>query len=184
MSEPRLLEAAVAALAAIKDARTVDECRKILETSNDAGWNTAAVRALGAVGAQEFTPKFLEMVSDFKNPLAPAALIALGDLHEPKTLAKLDDALSSRREEVVLAAERAAGQLAPDDAFRARLAAVLSDSAASQSTRAAALDALIALKDAHLEKALIEAAKDASLEQTELLGRIDQILRERKIAIE
>ncbi len=184
MSEPQLLEAAVKALAAIRDPRTVGECKKIFETSNDVEWDTAAIRVLGAVGAQEFASKFLQMASDFKNPLAPAALIALGDLHEKKTVPLLADALASRSDFVVIAGARAAGKLDPGEAVRAQLAALLEDNAANQSARGAALDALVALKDAHLDKALITAEKDATLDETELLARVTKLLRERKIAIE
>src|SRR5207302_1654028 len=77
MSELWLLEQAVAALAAIKEPQTAARLKEILETSNDVGWNSAAVRALGALGTKESAPKFLEMIEDLKNPLAPPALIAL-----------------------------------------------------------------------------------------------------------
>ena len=61
MSEPNLREQAISALAEIREPRTVGELRKILEMSNDNAWNSAAVRALGALGASDFAPRFLEM---------------------------------------------------------------------------------------------------------------------------
>ena len=47
MSEPSLREQATSALAAIGDPRTIGELRRILNTSNDVEWNSAAVRGLG-----------------------------------------------------------------------------------------------------------------------------------------
>jgi HEAT repeat protein len=86
MSEPSLREQAVSALAAIREPRAVGELRKILETSNDVDWNSAAMRSLGRLGAVELVPQFLEIARNPKNPLAPSALIALGDLREAKAL--------------------------------------------------------------------------------------------------
>jgi HEAT repeat protein len=86
MSEPYLREQAISALAAIREPGAVGELRKILETSNDVAWNSAAVRALGALGASDLAPQFLEMAQETGNPLGPSALIALGDLHEAKAL--------------------------------------------------------------------------------------------------
>src|SRR5439155_5006759 len=73
MSERSLREQAVAALAAIREPRAVDELRRILQTSHDLTWNSAAVLALGRLGQRELAPRFLEMVQDLKNPMAPAA---------------------------------------------------------------------------------------------------------------
>src|SRR5262249_55004409 len=111
MSEPGLLEEAVAALAAMHDARTVPELRGILKPSNNIAWNGAAIRALGALGEKEFAPQFLEIVQDLKRPLAPYALVALGDLGEVKALPVVREALKSRNEHIVLAAIRAATKL-------------------------------------------------------------------------
>ena len=89
LSEPGLVEEAAAALAAIHDPKAVPVLRDILKTSNDTTWNSAAIRALGALGEKEYTTQFLEIVQDSKNPLAPAALVALGDLGETKALPKV-----------------------------------------------------------------------------------------------
>ena len=86
MSEPYLREQAISALAAIREPRAVGELRKILTTSNDIAWNSAAVRGLGRLGVAELAPQFLEMARNAKNPLAPSSLIALGDLHETKAV--------------------------------------------------------------------------------------------------
>ncbi len=64
VSEPGLTEAAVQALAAIKDPRAVPVLRQILKESNDTTWNSAAIRALGALGEKEFAPQFLEYIQD------------------------------------------------------------------------------------------------------------------------
>ena len=53
---------------------------------NDVAWNSAAVRGLGRLGSVELTPKFLEMARNAKSPLAPSALIALGDLHDVRAV--------------------------------------------------------------------------------------------------
>ena len=68
MSEPHLREIAIAALAAIREPRAIGELRKILSTSNDVAWNSAAVRALGRLGVADLAPQFLEMARDAKNP--------------------------------------------------------------------------------------------------------------------
>ena len=44
MSVPQLQDAAVEALAAIREPKAVPELRKIWESSNDLGWNAAAIR--------------------------------------------------------------------------------------------------------------------------------------------
>jgi HEAT repeat protein len=187
-SEPHLTEQAVAALVAMRDPRALDEAKKILETSNDTTWNRAAIRILGALGAKEFAPKFTALVADWKNPLAPSALIALADLSDAAVLPKIDEALAARNDIIVIAGAAAARRLlahadikAP--ATRDHLAAILADSSASDQTRRAALDALLALDDPRLNGAIITAASDANLEGTDLLTQIERLLRERKIKL-
>src|SRR5229473_8546687 len=111
LSEPYLREQAISALAAIREPRALGELRKILETSNDIAWNSAAVRALGALGASDFAPQFLEMARNTANPLGPSALIALGDLHEAKALEISRAGFASRNPERLAASARAAGNL-------------------------------------------------------------------------
>ncbi len=188
VSEPHLTEQAVAALAAMRDPRTLDEAKKILETSNDTTWNRAAIRILGALGAKEFAPKFTALLADWKNPLAPAALIALADLGDPGVLPKINEALAARSDTLVLAAAAAARRLLahPEvqaDGTRDQLAALLADASASEQTRRAALDTLLALKDPRLDRALLAAVGEASLERTDLLSQVERLLRERKIRL-
>ena len=188
VSESHLTDQAVAALVAMRDPRTLDEAKRILEASNDTAWNSAAIRILGALGAKDLAPRFTALVADWKNPLAPAALIALADLGDASVLPKIDEALAARSDSLVIAAAAAARRLLanPDlkaDATRTALAALLADSSASEETRRAALNTLAALKDPRLDRALITAAADARLERTGLLSEVERLLRERKVKL-
>ena len=188
MSEPYLREHAISALAAIREPHAIGELRKILITSNDVAWNSAAVRALGRLGVADLAPQFLEMSRDAKNPLAPSALIALGDLRETRALATVRVSLTSRGAELLTAGARAAGQLAAlpgvrADDVRDQLALLLSDPGAPLEARAAAFDSLVVINDPRLDSALSQAARDAGLEGGELLNKIEQLLRERKIKL-
>lgn len=187
-SESWLLEQAVAALAAIKEPQAVARLKEILETSNDLAWNTAAVRGLGAMGAQEMTPKFLTLIDDLRNPLAPAALIALADLGEVKALAKAREGIGSRNDHIVTASARAAGKLlarpgVDDEDLRAKLLTLLVDPDAKPGSRIAALDALLALNDARFDPALAKVVREANLEHSELLPRVEKLMRERKVKL-
>ena len=188
LSEPGLADEAVAALAAIREPKAVPVLREILRTSNDTTWNSAAIRALGALGEKEFAAQFLEIVQDLRNPLAPAALVALGDLGEVKALPKVREGLTSRNQQVVLASARAAGKLlAPlgvkADDVRDQLAALFADADASEVLRLAALDTLVKVNDPRLDKALRAAVRDAGLESTSLMYRTEQLLAERKVKV-
>ena len=113
MSEPYLREPALSGRSSTCVGRAPEELRKILDTSNDVAWNSATVRALGRLGVSDLAPRFLEIARDPKNPLAPSALIALGDLHETQALATVRVGLTSRSTELLsTASARAAGQLA------------------------------------------------------------------------
>src|SRR3989442_14393372 len=103
VSEPAVGEQAVAALGAVREPKAVDALRKILKTSNDTSWNAAAIRALGRLGDKELTPQCLQIIQDLKDPLAPAALMALGDLGEANALANVRAAVESRNDEAVTA---------------------------------------------------------------------------------
>jgi len=188
MSEPYLREEAIAALAAIREPRAVGELRKILETSNDVAWNSAAVRALGALGASDLAPQFLEMAQDAANPLGPSALIALGDLHEAKAVEIARTGFASRDSQRLEASARAAGKLlalpgVSADDVRDRLAALLADRGASQPARLAALNSLLALNDGRLDGALALAVRDAALENSELLNKIEEQLCKRSVRL-
>ncbi|MDQ3621984.1 MAG: hypothetical protein M3463_05780 [Verrucomicrobiota bacterium] len=189
VSEHSLLEQAVAALAAIKEPQAVVRLKEILETSNDLAWNTAAVRGLGAMGAQEMTPKFLTLIEDLRNPLAPAALIALADLGERQALDKASEGLGSRNDDLVTAGARAAGKLLArpgvnDPDVRTKLVALLVDADAEPGSRAAALSALLAAKDERLDAALAKVVREAKLESSGLLDRVEILMRERKVKLE
>jgi hypothetical protein len=188
LSEPGLTEQAVAALAALRDPRAVPVLRDILKTSNDTTWNSAAIRALGALGEKEFAAQFLGIVQDLKDPLAPAALLALGDLGEEKALPRVREALASRNERVAYAAAQAAGQLlalpgVKADALRDQLAALFADADAGEGLRLAALEALVKVNDPRLDKALRSAVREAGLEGTSLLARTEQLLTKRKVKL-
>jgi len=189
MSVPQLQDAAVEALAAIREPKAVPELRKIWETSNDLGWNSAAIRALGRLDQVDTAPRLLELARDRRNPLAAAALIALGDLKVATALPIVLDGLGSRNDDGVVAAARAALKLlaVPEnrvklgsDEVRDRLAALLADSDASQAVRAAALESLVSLNDPRLGKALVTAASDGALEGSELMQRMEELLAHRK----
>ncbi len=188
MSEPSLREKAVTALATIRTSQASEELRKILESSNDLAWNAAAVLALGRLGEKELAPRFLEMTEDLKNPLAPAALQALGYLGEGQALAKVREGLNSRNAGIVAASADAAGRLLALPSVQAndvrdQLASLLADADASQEARAAALSSLLALNDRRLEMALAKAERDAGLEETPLLEQIEKQLRVRKVKL-
>jgi HEAT repeat protein len=188
LSEPGLLEQAVAALAAIREPKAAGVLRDILKTSNDTAWNGVAIRALGALGEKDVAGQCLEIVQDLKHPLAPAALVALGDLGEARALPRVKEGLASRNERVALASARAAGKLlalpgVKGDELRDQLAALVADADAEQELRVAALEALVALQDARLDKALAAAARDAGLEGGPLLERTERLLRERKVKL-
>jgi hypothetical protein len=188
LSEPGLVEQAVAALAAIRDPRSAGVLRDILKTSNDKTWNSVAIRAVGALGEQEFAGRFLEIAQDLKNPLAPAALIALGDLGEVKALPKVREGLASRNQHIVYVSTRAAGKLlavpgVKADELRDQLAALLADGDADSGLRRLALETLVAAKDPRLDKTLLVVVRDAGLEGSGLMGRAEQLLRERKVKL-
>jgi HEAT repeat protein len=188
MSEPYLREQAISALAAIREPRAVGELRKILEMSNDVAWNGAAVRALGALGASDFAPQFLEMARNTGNPLGPSALIALGDLHEAKALEVLRAGFTSRNPERLAASARAAGNLLALPGISAgdvrdQLATLLADRGAWQPARLAAFNSLLALNDPRLDGALALAVRDAGLESSDLLNKIEQQLCKRKVTL-
>jgi HEAT repeat protein len=188
ISEPYLREQAISALAAIREPGAVGELRKILETSNDVAWNSAAVRALGALGASDLAPQFLDMAQETGNPLGPSALIALGDLHEAKALEIARAGFASRNSERLAASARAAGNLlalpgVSADDVRDRLAALLADRGAWEPARLAALNSLLALNDPRLDGALAIAVRDADLESSDLLNKIEEQLSKRNVRL-
>ena len=193
LSEPWLLDGAIKALAAIQksgagpDARP--QLKNILETSNDTGWNSAAIRALGGLGATDLSPKFLELAGDFRNPLAIPALLGLADLGEPKVVGLIINGLNSRNDRIVRAAAQAAAKLARvkpqliSEDLRSAVAALISDAQAEEDARNLALDALLTLKEPRVNEILTKVSRETALENTELMRRIERLLAERKISV-
>ena len=175
LSQATLREEAVDALAALGERKALPELMKIWETSNDLAWNASAIRALARLGQKEIAPKLLEIARAAGDPLASSALIALGDLGTTEALPIVAEALSSRSDVLVIAATRAAAKLAvPADAkdcgvVREKLAMLLSDANASIPVRQSAMEAMIALDDPRLPKALAAVVRDANLEGQTLL---------------
>ena len=50
-------------------------------------------------------------------------------------------------------------------------------------SRTAALDALLALKDGRLDDALAKVVREAKLENSDLLQRVEKLMRERKVKL-
>lgn len=189
LSAPELQEAAIDALAAIQEPRTVPELKKIWEGSHDIGWSAAAIRALGRLGQDDLAPRLLELARDRKNPLAAPALIALGDLGTDQAIPLVVDGLGSRSDQVVVAATRAARKLFLEpkldtEAGRDRLATLVVDPDASPVVREAALDSLVALKDRRLTTGLRALARDGALEGSALLRRAETLLAAHKETVE
>jgi HEAT repeat protein len=184
LSQAGLRDLAVEALAAIGEPKAIPELKRIWQTSNDLGWNAAAIRALARLGQADITPKLLEIARVPGDPLAASALIGLGDLGAAEALPIVRVALSSRSDELVIAATRAAAKLLArpeleDAAARDRLAALLADADASPAVRQAALDSLVALADPRLPAALTAVARDGNLEGTPLLAEVERELTKR-----
>ena len=184
LSQINLRDQAVEALGAIADPRAVPELRRIWQTSNDLAWNAAVIRALARLGQADITPKLLELARVPGDPLAPSALVGLGYLGSAEALPVVQEAIGSRSEALVIAAAQAAARLLarPDikaEPVRDRLAALLADADAAETVRNAALDALIALDDPRLVPTLSAVARDANLEGTPLLARVESELVKR-----
>jgi HEAT repeat protein len=188
LSQPALRDEAVEALGAISEPKAIPELRRIWETSNDLAWNAAAIRALARLGQADIAPKLLALDRTPGEPLAPSALVGLGDLGSAEALPVVNEALSSRSDELVIAACRAATKLLArpglkSDTARDRLAALLTDPDASVLVRQAALEAMVALGDSRLTPALTSVARDAKLEGTPLLREVEREISKRGSSI-
>ena len=187
MSDPRYLEAAVEAVAAIKKSGSADQMLDIYKNSNDLAWKRAAVRALGLLGYTPFQDELMLLTSDLHHPLAPSALQARADVGDVTVIELLPAALSSRSEKVVVAAARAAAKLIPpqlgrgDPAIWSVLVTLAQDPEAANVVRSHALEALVAAKDPRLDDVLIGMVRDIRIEQTGLLARVRELLRERQV---
>jgi hypothetical protein len=186
LSQAALREESVLALAALREPRAVPELRRIWETSNDLAWNAAAIRALARIGQRDIIPRLLEIAKVPGDPLAPSALIGLGDLRSADALPLVREALDSRSDEMTIAATRASASLLADselksESIRDRLANLLVDVNASLPVRQAALEALSALHDPRLAHSLSTVARDANLEGTPLLNEVERCLSKRSL---
>ena len=181
LSQVQLRDAAVEALVNVADASMVAELRKHWQVSNDTQWSAAAIQALARLGQADIAPRLLEIASTPGDPLAPSALLGLGDLGLPEAVPVIRQALGSRSETVVIAACRASARILAkpginDPAIRTRLTELLVDADAATEVREAALSALTRLGDPSLAETLVKVARDANLEGTPLLNRVESIL--------
>jgi hypothetical protein len=184
LSQINLRDHAVEALYAMADARAIPELRRIWQTSNDLAWNAAVIRALARLGQADITPKLLELARVPGDPLAPSALVGLGYLGSAEALPIVQEAIGSRSEALVIAATQAAARLlalpeVKSEPVRDRVAALLADADATEAVRTAALDAMIALDDPRLVPTLSAVARDANLEGSPLLARVESELVKR-----
>ena len=70
-----------------------------------------------------------------------------------------------------------------DDDLRNKLAALLTDADAGLVPRSAALNALLALNDERLNAALAKVVRDSKIEGSDLMQRVEKLLRERKVKL-
>jgi HEAT repeat protein len=187
-ADPILRDLAVDALATIREPKAIPVLRAIWQQSNDLAWNAAAIRALGRLGQADIASRLLELAQDLKGSLTAPALIALGDLNDPRALPLIRAGLSSHSHEVAIAATRAARKLLPQAGAQANdvrddLANLLADVHANETVRAAALETLVSLNDPRLAMALSTAGRDAGLEGTALLQAVEDRLAARRESI-
>ncbi len=190
MSDPRYLEAAVEAVAATNKSGSAEQLLDIYTNSNDLGWKRAAVRALGLLGHTPFQDELMVLTRDLFHPLAPPALLARADMRDLKVIELLPAALLSRNEAVVVAAARAAAKLLPqqrdregraEEVIRTALATLAQDPEAVHAVRIHALEALVAAEDPRLHNVLVAMVRDIQFEQTTVLVRMRELLRELKV---
>ena len=169
---------------------TAEQLLDVYASSNDSGWKRAAVRGLGLLRHAAFAEELVALTRDRKHPLAAAALLARADLGDVDVVELLPAALASRSEAVVIAAARAAGRLLPkgdgqrnriEEAIRAALATLARNPEATEAVRRKALEALTVAEDDRLDEVLTAMLRDIRLEQTELLTRVRELLRARKV---
>ena len=190
LSERRYLEAALEAIAGIAKPGTAEQLLDIYAGSNDSGWKRAAVRGLGLLRHAAFAGELVALTRDRKHPLAASALLARADLGDVDVIELLPVALESRSEALVIAGARAAARLLPkgdgrDDqieaSIRAALATLARDPEVTEAVRRTALEALFAAEDDRLDEVLTAMVRDTRLERTDLLTRVRELLRARKV---
>lgn len=183
MSDPNLRDLAIDALGKIRHPDAPAELRQISQSSNDLGWSASAIRALGRLGVSDDAPNWLAIAADPSNPLASSAMLALADLSSTDVIPSIRAALDSRADADVIAAARSTQSLGKGSVGLAavplldRLAELLADRRASLFVRGAALDALLVSRPPSLAPSLESAVRDASLEGTPLLDRIEDLVR-------
>ena len=132
----------------------------------------------------------MDLTRDLAHPLAPSAIQARADIGDVKVLELLPDALSSRSEAVAVAAARAAATVLPQQRgqdsrteadIRTALATLARDPEAAQAVRRYALEAMVAAEDPRLHDVLITMVRDIQIEQSNLLTRVRELLRELKV---
>ena len=190
LSERGYLEAALEAIAGIAKPGTAEQLLDIYSSSNDSGWKRAAVRGLGLLRHAAFADELVALTRDQKHPLAATALLARADLGDVDVVELLPAALASRSEALVIAGARAAAKLLPngdgeakqtEEDIRTALATLARDPDATRAVRRNALVALVAAEDGRLEEVLTAMLRDILLERTDLLTRVRELLRDRKV---
>ena len=190
LSERGYLEAALEAIAGIAKPGTAEQLLDIYSSSNDSAWKGAAVRGLGLLGHAAFADELETLTRDLKHPLAAAALLARADLGDVDVVELLPAALESRSEALGIAGARAAARLLPkgdgegnqiEESIRAALATLSKDSEATKAVRRNALEALVVAEDDRLDEVLTAMLRDVRLERTDLLTRVRELLRDRKV---
>ena len=190
LSERGYLEAALEAIAGIAKPGTAEQLLDIYSSSNDSAWKGAAVRGLGLLRHAAFADELEALTRDLKHPLAAAALLARADLGDVDVVELLPAALESRSEALGIAGARAAARLLPkgdgggkqiEESIRAVLATLSRDSEATKAVRRNALEALVVAEDDRLDEVLTAMVRDIRLERTDLLTRVRELLRDRKV---
>lgn len=192
MSDPRYLEASVEAVGAIEQPGSEQQLLDIYRNSNDLAWKHAAVRALGLLDHEPFREELITLTRDESHPLVAPAVLARADMGDMELIDALPAALSSRSEAVAVAAARAAAELLPQQRRQggrttsvvpARLAAIARDPRAAHVLRRQALEALVAIGDPNLDEVLTAMIRDSRIEQSDLLVRIRELVREREVRL-
>ena len=190
LSERRYLEGALEAIAGIAKPGTAQQLLDIYARSNDRDWKRAAVRGLGLLRHAAFAEELGALTREPRHPLAAAALLARADLGDADVIELLPAALASRSETVVIAGARAAARLLPkgpgqdspiEEAIRTALATLARNPGATEAVRSKALEALAVAEDDQLDEVLVAMLRDIRLEQTNLLTRVRELLRARKV---
>ncbi len=188
VADPGITQYAAEALAAIGDPRAGKQLHEILEQSNDAQWNAAALHALAVMGDASVKPRLVEILDDRRHSLLAAAITASRELGDKEMIAALVPLISSRNFTVasssidairVLGVAENDGAPATNDAMNdaaTELLKLLDDPYVDIRLRIAALDTLDSIEDKRLSDTVRKLADRPELENTALMQRIDQYL--------